>query len=74
MPILPTSGSHKDRLKRIQQFNADPFDPKFEHQALPSDLVLKDAAKLKKPPKSDDGTDMYKKRKSWSDSSSTGRH
>ena len=74
MPIIPTDGNHKDRLQRVHQAIADPFDSRMDHKSLVSDEVLRKAKKISKPPKSDDGSKLYEGQKSWSDSSSTGRH
>jgi len=73
MALIPADGNHKDRLQRINQHMADPFDSRTDHKSLVTDEILRKAAKIKKPPKSDDGSALYKSRTSWSDSANTGR-
>jgi hypothetical protein len=60
MQILPNDGSHKQRLKRLNNANEDPFDPRADHKSLVTDEIGRRAERDVKAPKSDDG---YGKRK-----------
>ena len=72
MAIIPTDGNHKDRLQRVKQALADPFDSRMDHRQLPTDEILRKADKSKKyedpkrfKVKGDDGTKRYSKEKTW---------
>jgi hypothetical protein len=67
MPTLPTNGNHKERLKRIAQSEHDPMAAKTIYPQRVSDDTLHRAEEISKPPASDDGTELYKKRRTWSD-------